>query len=129
MNNLLSRSVVLALTLGLSACSSAPATREKASSTAVITFNEIREAGYPDLFAAVQSLRPSWLRQRGQTSLRQRDFVKVYLDGALLGGVDFLRQITSSSVAEVRYMTGIEASNRYGLDHGMGAILVFTRRE
>jgi len=90
--------------------------------------DEITRAGFTDAFATVQSLRPQWLVERGTTSFSHPEHIKVYLDGSLLGGVGNLRQISTSSIESMRYMDGIEASNRYGLDHGMGAILVFTKR-
>jgi hypothetical protein len=54
--------------------------------------------------------------------------VKVYLDGSLLGGTESLRQITTRSISTIRYLNGLEASERWGLDHDLGAIVVTTRK-
>jgi hypothetical protein len=54
--------------------------------------------------------------------------IKVYLDGTLLGGPDQLRQIMIRSITTIRWMDGLAASERWGLDHGAGAIVVSTRR-
>ncbi len=89
----------------------------------------MQAAGYADAFTTVQSLRPQWLRQRGVSSITQRETVKVYLDGSLLGGPEFLRQITVRSISTIRYLDGLEATQRWGLDHGLGAIVVSTRSE
>ena len=104
-----------------SAASAAPADRT------MLTSEEISRTGAHDAFSAVRALRPHWLSARGPASVRAPQFIKVYLDGALLGGVDYLRQITTSSISSMRHLDGLEATQRYGLDHGQGAILVFTR--
>ena len=95
----------------------------------LLNTEEIARAGAQDAYTAVQTLRPHWLSVRGASSFRQGVTVKVYLDGNLMGGPENLRQITTSSIREIRYMDGLEATQRYGLDHGQGAILVSTRVE
>lgn len=94
-----------------------------------LSADEMQVSGYQDAFSAVQALRPQWLWTRGTTSINQAESVKVYLDGSLLGGVDQLRQIPVRSIASIRHMDALEATNRWGLDHGLGAILVSTRND
>jgi hypothetical protein len=93
----------------------------------VITTAELDASGHGDAFSLVQSLRPQWLRVRGPSSLNLREIVRVYLDGSMLGGPDHLRQISTHSIATLRYLDGLEATQRWGLDHGAGAIVVSTR--
>jgi hypothetical protein len=88
---------------------------------------EMVAAGYNDAFSAIQSLRPHWMRARGATSFNSQEAVKVYLDGSLMGGLDQLKAISVRSIASIRFLDGLEASNRWGLNHGMGAIVVSTR--
>jgi hypothetical protein len=83
------------------------------------------KAGYSDVFTTVQSLRPQWLVTHGQTSFRRLE-LKVYLDGSLMGGPETLRQISTRSISSIRYLTGLEASGRWGLDHDQGAIVIST---
>lgn len=97
------------------------------SGTNVITTAEMDEAGHADAYSLVQALRPRWLRIRGTSSIAVPETIKVYLDGSLLGGTDHLRQISTHSIASLRYMDGLEATQRWGLDHGAGAIIVSTR--
>src|SRR5262245_12918747 len=78
----------------------------------LLSSEEMLAAGYPDAFTTVQSLRPHWLNQRGVSSLTAREFVKVYLDGSLLGGPDQLKQITVRSIGTIRYLDGLEATQR-----------------
>jgi hypothetical protein len=119
---------VLLLLLLAASCSGASraGTRIDRSS---IELPEIREANYPDAFALVQALRPNWLITRGQGSITQREEIKVYLDGLLMGGVEYLKQISTQSISFIRWYDGLEATQRWGLDHGLGAIAVSTRRQ
>jgi len=92
----------------------------------VISAEEMRGVGFQDAFRVVQALRPQWLRLRGSTSLR-RETIKVYLDDALLGGPEQLQYIPTSSISSIRFLDANEATQRWGLDHGQGAIVVSTR--
>ena len=69
------------------------------------------------------------MRIRGRTSFSAQEYVKVYLDDSLLGAPDQLRQITARSIASIRFLDGNEATTRWGLDHGHGAIVVLTRSD
>ena len=99
------------------------------SARAQLVSEEMEKAGYQDLFTTVQSLRPQWLQRRGSTSLRPGLQIRVYLDGALYGGPETLRQITTRSVSSIQYLDGLQASARWGLDHDLGAIVVSTRKD
>ena len=50
----------------------------------------------------------------------------VYLDGSMLGDLRTLRSINMSSVMEIRYMSGADATTRYGMNHSGGVILIKT---
>lgn len=110
------------------ACAGGGAKNAARQDQRLLTAEEMRGSGYNDAFSAVQALRPQWLWTRGATSINQSEGVKVYLDNSLMGGVDQLRQIPVRSISSIRYMDGLEATNRWGLDHGLGAILVSTRQ-
>ena len=118
------------LFLTVAACASQSPRREgTTSSRNTLTAEEMMKAGYPDAFMTVQSLRPNWLRTHGTTSFsRTANSIKVYLDGSLLGGPESLRSITMRSLSSIRYLDGLQASERWGLDHSMGAIVLITRR-
>lgn len=123
------RCLAPALVLLLAACAAGPAPQPvNVVDRNLITAEEMRAAGYTDAFRAVQSLRPQWLRTRGPTSFSGPEvIIKVYLDGSLMGGPEQLRQITISSISSIRFLDANEATQRWGLDHVNGAILVSTR--
>lgn len=124
------RFVVLAAAAVSIACSSGGSNTAAAprGDRSLLTIEEINRTGSQDAYTAVQTLRPQWLTKRGTSSINLTETIKVYLDGNLMGGPEFLRQITTNSISSIRHMDGLEATQRYGLDHGVGAILVFTRR-
>lgn len=119
--------LVLLLAAGLGACSSRPAPeRAERGGRAVLTSVEIQESNYTDAYSVVRALRPEWLRAT-PNSFSGSEEIQVYLDGNRMGGVDQLRQIMTRSITSMQFLTGLEASNRWGLNHGAGAILVLTR--
>lgn len=119
--------ITLLLCLLISACGARSGTPTERGDRDVITTAEVRAASQNDAFSLVQSLRPQWLRVRGPSSVRGQETIKVYLDGSLLGTPDHLRQISTQSISSLRYLDGLEATQRWGLDHGAGAIAVITR--
>ena len=74
------------------------------------------------LLEALRVLRPRFVAPRGPDGTR---LPAVYVDGApRLGGLADLASIRSDAVAEVRYLSAIEATTRFGSGHMAGAILV-----
>ena len=114
------------------ACSTACATAARSGGgpdPKLITAEEMEEAGFNDAYSLVQALRPQRLWTRGTSTINQRESIKVYMDESLMGGPEYLRQIVVRSVASIQFLDGLEATNRWGLDHGLGAIVVRTRRD
>jgi hypothetical protein len=120
--------MVIAATMVFAGCASGEnSTANARADRTTITQEEMSKTGARDALTAVQTLRPHWLSVRGASSIHQQESVKVYLDGSLMGGPEHLRQLSTQSIASIRHLSGLDASQRYGLDHGQGAILVFTR--
>jgi hypothetical protein len=83
-----------------------------------------------DLYTVVQQLRPNWLTIRGQATptggVRQ---VRVVIDGTVQpGGPEVLRTLRGTQVQELRYLSGQDATTRYGMDVEGGVIEVTTLR-
>lgn len=114
------------LVLLVAACG--PRTAATSRDRNFISTEELRGSGRPDAYAAVEALRPLWLRSPGPTSITLgRQSVQVYLDGSLMGALDQLRQIPTHTVSSMRFIDGPDATQRWGLNHGLGAIVVATR--
>lgn len=119
--------LLLALALVVSACASGRSGSASKNPNA-LTEAEIKASSYTDAYSIVQSLRPQWLARRGETSFARSAPVQVYLDDQRYGGLEALRSISKEQVSSMRFLNGIEATDRWGLDHGSGAIQVRTLR-
>jgi hypothetical protein len=93
----------------------------------VITFEQLQEGGYRNALEAVEALRRTWLVERPDGITTQRE-VQVYLDHSRLGGVQSLRQVSTSDIASIRYIDAATAINRWGVDHSQGVIMIVTRK-
>lgn len=76
---------------------------------------------------AVDALRGNWLHDRGTSSFTRPTEILVYLDGVRHGNVSSLRDIPATSVENIRFFNGMDASTRWGLDHGKGVIYVTSK--
>lgn len=96
----------------------------------VIGTAELRDVDAANLYEAVLQLRPRFVRQRGMASvnLNKGNEIVVYIDNNRAGGVAVLQEMHPSEAAEVRYLDGPQASARFGMNHGSGAILVTRKR-
>lgn len=93
----------------------------------VLTHEQLVESRQSNLYLAVQSLRPRWLRTRGTNSLTSASEVAVFVNEAPFGTVRDLANIPIDAVVELRYMSAGEAGARYGTAAGSsGLILVRT---
>jgi hypothetical protein len=102
----------------------APAVRAPRSSRTRLEADVIvpRAAAYGDAFSLIAALRPHWLSSRSPVA-----DVRVYRDDALAGGTDQLRSIDLASVKRIEWLSGLDATTRFGMNHSGGAILVYTR--
>jgi hypothetical protein len=117
---------LLLLPLALGACATASTGTRPSGSRDVITADEIHAASQMNAFDLIQALRPRWLRLRGRSSIVRPEFVKVYRDGAYVGSPAALNQISIREISRIRFLNGTEATQRFGTDHGSGAIMVTT---
>jgi hypothetical protein len=94
-----------------------------------MTQEEIRATQFTNMFDVIQALRGNWMRRKGDVSFTgEQTQIQVYLDTQRIGGVEELRTIAPVNVALVRYYDGAQASARWGINHGQGAIYILTRR-
>lgn len=76
----------------------------------------------------VEHLRPQWLRGRGNSSIRSRTTeVQVYVSGLRKGGINALADVGRNSIKEIQHLRGTDATQRFGMNHESGAILVILR--
>jgi hypothetical protein len=92
----------------------------------VITTEMIGEPGNQNAYTIVQRLRPRWLSPRTQGTITNPEpsFPEVYLDGVRFGPIDTLYRIDAEQIARIEFMSGLDATTRFGVGHDGGAILV-----
>lgn len=107
----------------------APAAPSARSDRFTLDRDEIRSTQFNNMFDVVRSLRGNWVRTRTAESFGKSSVLQVYLDmQRLAGGFEELRQIAPRNVESVRFFDPIQASGRWGMDHGSGAILLTTAK-
>jgi len=125
---LASRLAVLLCASALVGCATTSSGERRASTDPeLITFEEIRAAEASDVYTLIQRLRPRWLQMRGRQSIIMPEDVMVYLDNARYGGLASLRNLSTGGVTSLTYVDARTATQRWGLNHGHGAIVVSTR--
>jgi hypothetical protein len=124
---LLARALLVGLVVvSQGGCAGRNATTSGRSPRNIITKAQITEHGFINAYDAVESLRSTWLRARGPDSVNRPTEVLVYIDDNKLGGVLTLKQVAASQILEIRFVDGLTATARWGLDHGQGVIQVVT---
>lgn len=125
----LSRFLLLALVVALPAALSAqdaPKPKIKRNPD-IISLEEI-QAFAPNAqtaFDLVKQLRSLWLQQRGPSSLSQAaSGVQIYVNGVNRGGPSALTEIRAADVMELQHLRAADATQRYGINHENGAILI-----
>jgi Arc/MetJ family transcription regulator len=120
--------LVAALAAG-SGCAASGAAGSGSGNRDLITAEQLRELDDLSAYRAVQRLRPQWLRARGRSSIENQDAegVRVYVDDVRQGGVESMRNLQVIDIEEIRFLDSREATTRFGIDHGNGAIVITTR--
>lgn len=122
--------MLLLLPALLSAQDSAKAKPKPRRMPDLISAAEIEEVAgnVQDAYTLVERLRPNWFRTRGVGSaLMGTAEVVVYVNDAKRGNPETLRSVPLAGIREVRHLNGTDATQRFGLNHENGAILVTLR--
>jgi hypothetical protein len=121
---LVAASVVL-----FAACASSGSSRTRTrSDSSLITREQIDEHHFTNAYDAVAALHANWLNSKGTDSFQSPSQIRVYVDNTFVGGVDALRQIDANTIRGIRHYTGVQATARWGMDHGQGVIQITTVR-
>lgn len=91
-----------------------------------ITRAEMEASGVSDPYEAVRLLRPSWLRLRVRTGTHgSRDGLPtLYSHNLRFGSVYGLRDFRMEGIKEIRYISAVDATTRWGIGHTGGVIEV-----
>jgi hypothetical protein len=87
--------------------------------------SEIANANASTAYDAIMRLRPTFITwQRSATGNERR---LVYVDGTLMGGIEWLQAMPATDIHEVRLLTPLTGSNMYPLNNSAGAIVITTK--
>lgn len=110
------------------ACSSNPSPADRPRFDAsLITREQILQGQFTNAYDAVKILRGSWLNTVRPESFRYPAVIPVYLDGVRLGDVSALSTVQALPIQYIRYYNAQDATSRWGMDHGAGAIYISTK--
>lgn len=123
--------IVALLTLACATGSSESAADSKSSdrhSRNLITAEELAGSDARNVYDAIRELRPTFLQpHRSATTSGAPVTARVYVDGTPLGeGLEILRRMRLDDVAEIRFLSAADATQRFGTGNPGGAILVKT---
>ena len=110
------------------ACASAGGAGGGGGARDAITRDMIDDPSSQNAFTIVQRFRPRWLspRTQGTVTNPEPSLAQVYVDDVRLGPIDALHRIDAAQIERIEYMSGLDATTRFGVGHDGGAIMVWT---
>ena len=81
-------------------------------------------------YELIESIRPKYLTPRIQNSVSKGAIRKeaiIYLNNVRLGGTSELYNFDIDQIAEIQYLKAYEATQRFGIGHEGGVIIIRTR--
>lgn len=114
-----------------------------------IPSTDLAGRGFNDAYQAVQTLRPEWMRIRGNQTFTggnepvvvsgtgsiqvsgtptpsEASLIQVYVDGQNIGGIESLRSVDVLLVRDMYFFNQAQATLRWGGSNPHGAILIVT---
>jgi hypothetical protein len=110
-----------------------------------IVREELLAASAANAYELVQALRPQWLRERGNETIRTQKVerpngrgrievatimdepdILVYINNSRFGNVDALRDIPVTGLGALEFVSPSKATLRWGSGHTKGVIVVYT---
>ena len=120
--------LVLALTLGLPACSTTGGGGGGGGSRNEITYEQVSAQPDGTAFTVIQALRGSWLRARTQGTLGNPEpsYARVWLNDLSFGDIESLHNVQSSEISRMEFINARDATTRYGTGYPGGIIHIHT---
>lgn len=127
MHSTLLRVAAAILFVSATACASAGGGRSGNSN--ILSAAQISGTRANNIYEAVEMLRPAWLSSRGPSSMTDPTPTEasVYLNGIRVGGLEYLKTVTATDIAEIRYYPASEAIGRFGMGHPRGVIEIIPK--
>ena len=122
------RGVLMLLTMLSAACATTGGSGGGGGASDAITREMIDNPSSQNAYTIVQRFRPRWLSPRTQGTITNPEpsFPQVYVDEVRFGPIDTLYRIDGTQIERIEFMSGLNATTRYGVGHDGGAIMVWT---
>lgn len=113
-----------AMSIGWLAACATMSVRQDPAEENYLSGEELAGSNSRTVYEALERLRPQWLTSRGPVSATDPTLARpnVYMNGARIGDLDYLRQVNVIDVGGVRFWTAAEASARFGMGNPRGVI-------
>ncbi len=121
--NLIRRFAVAALVALCAACATHRTSGPRPSRD-VLTQQEMLDGHFITVAQAISALRSNWLNVHPNTLMGTQEDVVIYYDSNRLGGPGELGNINVRDIRYVQHLDAVTATQRYGVGHSQGAILV-----
>jgi hypothetical protein len=121
----------LSSVLAVAACGPGRAAAGSGASPDVIGNWELQELPDYNALEAIRRLRPNWLRTGTRPAIAAgggSGYPRVHLNGVPLQDIRQLEDIRADEIREMRFVSGPDASTRWGTGYVNGVILVTTER-
>lgn len=120
------RRALLAATLIVSGACAASSSASTATRHNLVTAEQLDRAGDVNLYDALRTLRPNFLRTRAPAQGASVEVpIKVYIRGMqMIDGMDHLRQVMARAVQEVEFLEPHQANARFGGGNAGGALVI-----
>jgi hypothetical protein len=123
--------LVVVTSLSLAACHAQAPGSGRRTARNVITQEEIESSNASNLYDLIASLRGDFLKDRGTISIKTNTHERavVFLNDQEYGILETLRNIPPGRVSEIRYISGIDAVNRFGSQYGGGIVMLVSKNQ
>ena len=111
----------------VTACAMAPGPGTGSNRNSVGS-EELAATNSQTVYEALELIRPEWMTARGSVSAGGPDATaNVYMYGARVGTLDYLREVYVIDVTELRFWPAGEAGARFGMGNPRGVIEIIPR--
>ena len=125
MRRALHKLTTAALVLLISACSASNSARPQGDAN-IIRRDQVIAGSYQTAYDVVRAIHPNWLVKRSPNNSRTPTSIWVYVDGSKYGDINWLRNVTGSSVGSIQRIDAGTATTRWGTGHSEGVLYVTT---
>lgn len=125
--------ILILSAIGFASCSSSKggSTKKARYDRYFLSYTDVLSSTENNAYEFIRNKRSFWLRSNETSQFKnpQSKTAAVYVDGNRWGGVEALRSIPLGQIMNIEYLRPQDATLRFGLDHGGGAILISIKEE